>query len=89
MDYEYKLTVGEGENAIDYIIADVIPIDNQIFFTILNLVSFEVMFGEYLGKMLDDKEKMLAAIHQDFLDGCKHITFVDGYMEDMLYEMME
>lgn len=89
MEQEYILTVGEGEQKITYLIEKVYLLDGKCFFSILNLDTFSVMFGEYLGETTEDHEANRGRIYNDFLSGCPNITFVDGYMEDELYELWE
>lgn len=70
-----------------YMIERVFLIDGKCFFSILNLATFDVMFGEYLGETVEIPDDNLARIYEDFQNGCKNITFVDGYMEDTLYDV--
>ncbi|MBQ0001332.1 MAG: hypothetical protein KBT01_07345 [Clostridiales bacterium] len=86
MEENFILPVGEGENQILYMIERALVLDGKCFFSILNLGTFDVMFGEFLGDFTDDPEENRARIYADFKNGCKHITYVDGYMEDMLYD---
>lgn len=85
----YILPVGEGEEKISYLIERVFLLDDKCYFSILDMDTYNVMFGEYLGETDLDEESNRKRIYEDFLNGCKNITFVDGYMEDMLYEVWE
>lgn len=89
MNENHILTIQNGEMKIEYLIERVIRMDSQIFFTIFNLTSGEVMFGEFLGELPEDEEQALDTICDDFRAGCKHITYPDGYIVDDLYEMVD
>lgn len=86
MEQKFILPVGEGEEQKLYLIERVFLIDGKCYFSVLNLATFDVMFGEFLGRFTDEEEKNRELIYDNFLSGCTHITFVDGYMEDMLYD---
>lgn len=89
MELKYILPVGEGDSQKTYMIERVYLLDGKCFFSILDLDTFNVMFGEFLGQTSEDEEENRETIYNDFLSGCKNITFVDGYMEDELYELWE
>lgn len=85
----YILPVGEGDQQTEYMIDRAVLIDGKCIFGILNLQSFDLMFGEFLGDISEDMEENRGRIYQDFMNGCRHITFVDGYLADDLYEMWD
>lgn len=89
MDEKYVLVLGEGDNATKYLIERVIPFGEQFFFTIFNLHTGEVMFGEYEGELPEDEDTAREIIWNDFREGCKHISYPDGYIVDDLYEMID
>ena len=86
---KYVLELGTGENKTEYLIERVIPYGDQFFFTIFNLFTGDVMFGEYEGALPDDEDSAREIIWQDFMDGCNHISYPDGYIVDDLYEMID
>lgn len=86
---KYVLELGEEESKTLYLIERVIPYGEQNFFTLFNLMSGDFMFGEYDGTLPDDEDVAREIIWQDFLDGCKHISYPDGYIVDDLYEMID
>lgn len=78
-----------GENQPEYYIQKAFVMDGHCYFIILNMDSFDVMFGEYLGKYDNDMEETRKKIYQEFLDHKPNVTFVDGYILDDLYEMWD
>lgn len=72
-----------------YIIERVIDMDDKKFFTLFNLDTGNVMFGEYEGELPPDEDEAREIIWKDFLDGCPHISYPDGYIVDDLYEMID
>lgn len=89
MEQNFILTSGEGEQKKEYLIGDVYLIDGKCYFSVLDLGTFDVMFGEFLGETEEDSEINRERIYQDFLNQCPNITFVDGYMLDELYDMLD
>lgn len=89
MEEKYILVMGEGENAVRHMIAQVIRMDNKNFFSIFNMANADLMFGEFLGDLPEDEDLAREVIWRDFLDGCKHITHPDGHILDDLFFMMD
>jgi len=83
------LTVTDGDRQIEYIISEILRLDEGNFFAIFNLTEGGFMFGQFLGELPADDEEAIAVIYDDFRSGCKHITYPDGYIADDLYEMMD
>jgi len=89
MDEKYVLTLGEGDERSEYLIERVIKLGDQQFFTLFNLMIGDVMFGEYTGSLPEDEDEAREVIWVDFRNGCKKITYPDGYIVDDLYEMID
>lgn len=89
MDEKYILCYGEGEEKREYLIGNIIEYGSDKYFMIINLISADVMFGEFLGELPEDEDEAREIIWKDFMNGCKHIQYPDGYIVDDLYEMME
>lgn len=89
MEEKYVLTLGDGEDKIPYLIERVICMDNQRFFTLVNLITGDFMFGEYTGQLPEDEDEAREIIWNDFRNGCETITYPDGYIVDDLYEMID
>ena len=84
-----KYVLELGEEKTKYLIERVIPFGEQFFFTLFNLQTGDFMFGEYERELPEDEDTAREIIWQDFLDGCKHISYPDGYIVDDLYEMID
>lgn len=89
MEEKYVLTLGEGENRHEYLIERVIKYGEQLFFTLFDLMTGNVMFGEYTDTLPDNEDEAREVIWNDFRNGCKHIEYPDGYIVDDLYEMVD
>lgn len=89
MEEKYVLTQGEGDNRCDYLIERVIKYGEHYFFTLFNLMTGDVMFGEYTGELPKDEDDAREVIWNDFREGCKNISYPDGYIVDDLYEMID
>lgn len=83
------LIVEDGGQTFEYMIGSIIRLDDKIYFTIINLTEGGLLFGEYEGEVPEDDEEALDIIYKDFVDGCKNISYPDGYIVDDLYEMMD
>lgn len=89
MDEKFMLVMGEGENQIRYMIAQIIRVDGKNFFSIFNMTNADMLFGEFLGELPEDEDQARELIWQDFQDGCKRITYPDGHIMDDLFCMLE
>lgn len=89
MEEDFILTTGEGEHENRYFIQQVIRVNGKCYFSVINLLNFELMFGEYLGEVTEDDIENRLRVFEDFKNGCKNITYVDGYILDDLYEQWE
>lgn len=89
MEERFVLSFGTGEEKREYLIERVIDFLESKFFTIFNLATGELMFGEYCGELPEDEDKAREIICDDFKSGCKHIQYPDGYIVDDLYEMID
>ena len=86
---KYILSSGEGDNKTEHLIERVIHFEGGHYFTIIDLASGSVMFGEYTGELPKDDDLAREVICNDFRSGCKHIAYPDGYIVDDLYEMID
>ena len=89
MEEKYILTSGEGDNKSEYLIERVIRDGDKNYFTLFDLMTGNVMFGEYTDALPGDDDEAREAIWDDFRCGCKHIQYPDGYIVDDLYEMID
>lgn len=89
MEEKYVLCLGEGDNKTEYLIERVIRYGEQNFFTLFNLMTGDVMFGEYCGELPEDEDEAREIIWEDFRCGCKNIEYPDGYIVDDLFEMID
>ena len=87
MEEKYVLTVTMGEETIKYLIDRIIRLSGANYFNLFNLSNGDMMFGEYEGSLPEDEDLAREIVWRDFLDGCKHISYPDGYIVDDLFEM--
>ena len=89
MEANFIITSGSAEEKREYFIQKAFLLDGRCYFTILNINTFDVMFGEYLGTYEDDMEKTREKIYQEFVEKRPNVTYPDGYILDDLYEMWD
>ena len=89
MEEKYVLTFGEGDEKAEYLIERVIKDGDKRYFPLFNLMTGNVMFGEYTDSLPEDEDEAREVIWNDFRTGCKHIQYPDGYIVDDLYEMID
>lgn len=89
MEEKYVLTVGEGSEKTEYLIERVIRHREKLFFTLFNLGTGDMMFGEYGGELPEDEDLAREIIWNDFREGCRHISYPDGYIVDELFDMTD
>lgn len=89
MSEKLVLVYDEKESKSEYLIERVIKYGEQNFFTLFNLMTGDVMFGEYTDVLPEAEDEAREMIWKDFIDGCKHITYPDGYIVDDLFELID
>lgn len=89
MEEKFILVMSEGENEVRHIIGNVIRMEEKKFFSIFNMNTADLMFGEFLGDLPEEEDLAREVIWRDFMDGCKHITHPDGHILDDLFLMMD
>lgn len=89
MEKDYILTMGEGEKIRKISLWKAFLLDEKCYFILLDLQTFDVMFGEYLGDFGTDMELVRDQIYEEFMQRCPNVTYVDGHLEDDLYAMMD
>ena len=89
MEEKNILTLSKDGVTTQYLIERVIRLDEQLFFTVINLNDGNLMFGEYTDELPLDDEKAIEIICEDFRKGCEHVIYPDGYIQDDLYEMID
>ena len=89
MEEKYILSMSTEAGEIRYLIDQIIPLDGKNFFSLCNLTTGALLFGEYTGSLPESWDDAREIIWRDFLDGCAHISYPDGYILDDLYEMID
>jgi len=88
---EEKYVLKREENGIitEFLIERVVVLDKKYYFTLFNLNTGDLLFGEYEGELPKDEDEAREIIWNDFREGCCHISYPDGYIVDDLYEMID